>query len=59
MEKGTLLSTISDINFWYGGYNENGWQLVYTHNENFHVKKDRLDYPVKRDCERIYRNYYA
>ena len=44
MNKGELITTINDINFWYGGYNENGWHLVYTHNENFHEKKDMLNY---------------
>ena len=58
MNKGDLITSIKGINFFYGGWNENGWHLIFTNNENFHVGDNILKLPTKKDCERIYRNYY-
>lgn len=58
MNKGDLITTIQGINFYYGGWNANGWHLVFTHNENFHVGDNILKTPTPDDCRRIYRNYY-
>lgn len=58
MNKGDLITVIEGVNFYYGGWNENGWHLVFTHNENFHVGDDILRLPTSDDCRKIYRNYY-
>ncbi len=58
MNKGDLIVTINGINFWYGGWNGNGWHLVYTNFENFHVGDNILQLPTVIDCERIYHNHY-
>lgn len=58
MKKGALICTIENINFFYGGWNYQGWHLVYTENENFHVGTDEKIVPNKKDCERIFKNYY-
>ena len=52
------ICTINGIDFFYGGWNENGWHLVFTNLENFHVGDNFLQLPTERDCQRIYRNYY-
>ena len=58
MNKGDKICTIKGVDFFYGGWNGNGWHLVFTNLENFHVGDNILQLPTKRDCERIYRNYY-
>ena len=58
MNKGDIITTINGIDFFYGGWNRNGWYLVFTQLENFHVGDDILRLPTKRDCEQIYRNYF-
>ena len=58
MEKNTLICTIKGKQFFYGGYNLNGWHLVYTEDENFHVNNQADTLPTEKDCHRIYRNYY-
>ena len=58
MNKGDKICTINGIDFLYGGWNENGWHLVFTDDENFHVENDKNVYPTEKDCNRIYRNYY-
>jgi len=58
MEKGDMIALINGISFFYGGWNENGWHLVYTETENFHVKSNISEIPNEKDCKRIYRNYY-
>ncbi len=52
MNKGDIIATTNGINFFYGGWNENGWHLVYTQIENFHVGDDILNLPTKRDFEK-------
>ena len=59
MEKGTIICTIEDKTFYYGGYNMHGWHLVYTEDENFHVDIDKNTLPTEKDCQRIYHNYYT
>ena len=59
MNKGDKICTINGIDFFYGGWNGNGWHLVYTNLENFHVGDNILQLPTERDCQRIYRNYFA
>lgn len=59
MNKGDIITTIEGINFYYGGWNGNGWHLVYTQMENFHVGNNILQLPTERDCKRIYTNYYV
>ena len=58
MNKGDKICTINGIDFFYGGWNGNGWHLVYTNLENFHVGDNILQLPTERDCQRLYRNYY-
>lgn len=58
MYKNGLITIIENIDFWYGGYNENGWHLVYTSLYNFHIDKDRLNFPTIADCKRLYQNTY-
>ena len=58
MDKGTGICTINGIEFFYGGWNENGWHLIYTFNENFHVGNEENVLPTEKDCNRIYKNYY-
>lgn len=58
MKKGDKIGTVNGIDFWYGGWNANGWHLVYTSLYNFHVGDNPLVYPTKRDIERLYRNTY-
>lgn len=58
MKKKDIITEINGVKFYYGGYNENGWHLVYTDDENFHVGKERSVLPEVKDCQRIYRNYY-
>lgn len=64
MNRGDIIATINGINFYYGGWNCNGWHLVFTNTEfshigeNFHVENDILNLPTKRDCQLIYHNYY-
>lgn len=58
MNKGDKICTINGIDFFYGGWNGNGWHLVYTNLENFHVRDNILQLPTERDCQRIYRNYF-
>lgn len=53
-----IICTINNKNFYYGGYNENGWHLVFTEDENFHVENDRNVTPTEKDCQRIWKNYY-
>lgn len=58
MNKGDIIATINGINFYYGGWNGNGWHLVHTQLENFHVGNDFLRLPTKKDCEKIYHDYF-
>lgn len=64
MNRGDIIATVNGIDFYYGGWNSNGWHLVFTNTEknhigeNFHVGNDMLKLPAERDCERIYHNYY-
>ena len=58
MGKGEIITTINEISFYYGGWNENGWHLVYTYNENFHIKHDISKMPTSEDCRKIFYNYY-
>ncbi|MEG1353662.1 MAG: hypothetical protein RR255_00055 [Bacilli bacterium] len=60
MNKNGLIATIENVDFWYGGYNDNnnGYHLVYTSLYNFHLDKDRLDFPTIVDCKRLYQNTY-
>lgn len=58
MDKGTVICIINDKTFYYGGYNIYGWHLVYTDDENFHIEYSENVFPNKKDCQRIYDNYY-
>jgi len=55
MNKGDLITTIQNINFYYGGLSQQGWTLIYTDDENFHTPEgsDHV-----KECNRIYNNYY-
>ena len=55
MNKGDLITIINDINFYYVGLSQQGWNLIYTNDENFHTPQgsDHV-----KECNRIYNNYY-
>ena len=55
MKKNELITTINGIDFYFGGYNENGWNQIFTNDENFHVPKES---DLAKECKRIYQNYY-
>lgn len=64
MNRGDIIATINGINFYYGGWNNNGWHLVFTNTEdshigeNFHVRNNISQIPNEKDCKRIYHNHY-
>lgn len=57
MKKGDLICTIEKINFYYGGWS-NGWHIVFTSLETYHIGSNILQLPTKEDCKKIYDIYY-
>lgn len=58
MENNTIITEIEGVKFYYGGWNNNGWHLVYTNLYNFHVGNDPHILPTEKDCKRCYVNTY-
>ena len=54
-KKGELIISIHGIDFFDGGTNGNGFRLVYTQDENFHIP---INSEIKKECNRIYGNFY-
>ena len=55
MKKRDIITEIKGKKFFYGGWNDNGWHLIYTDDESFHVPQE-CDFI--KECHRIYHNYY-
>lgn len=51
MKKGDLICTIEKINFYYGGWS-NGWHIVFTSLETYHIGSNILQLPTKEDCKK-------
>ena len=57
MKKDDLICTIEKTNFYYGGYS-NGWHIVFTDLETYHIGNNILQLPTKEDCKKIYDIYH-
>lgn len=57
IKKGDLICVIEKTNFYYGGYS-NGWHIVFTDLETYHIGNNILQLPGKKECQKIYDIYY-
>lgn len=58
VQAGDVITEYGGNWYYYGGYNMQGWHLVYTDNENFHVNGEKEVLPTLKDCIRIHKNHY-